>query len=173
MSPPLAPAFSLPTHRGDTFSIPENLGPDPLLLTFFRGHWCPYCRRYLSKISEHYNRIRAAGARVIAISPEGPEISARLARELALPFLLLSDMDGDVIKAYGVRNSFSAARSLLPHPAVFIITPLGNIAFRSVDRNYKKRTTIRTILSELEKLSSSGGMPAAPFAASSLISPTP
>lgn len=152
MSPPLAPPFSLSTHHGDIFSIPDHLGATPLVMVFYRGHWCPYCRRYLTKLREHYSRIRSTGARVVAVSPESPDISSRLALELSLPFLLLSDTDGDVIKNYGVRNTFSSARSLIPHPAVVIVTPLGNIAFKSVDRNYKKRTTIRTILEELDKL---------------------
>lgn len=89
---------------------------------------------------------------VVAISPEPVRTSADLARRCGLGFLLLSDVDGRVMDQFGVRNGFAAATSLLPHPAVLIFDSDLQLRFRSVDRNYKKRTTLSTIYNALATL---------------------
>ena len=147
-----APDFSLPDHRGGEFHLRDHLGRGPLLVVFYRGHWCPYCRRYLGKLRDHWPRLRERGAQVVAISPEPPATSRVLAEQLSLPFPLLSDSQGRVIDAYGVRNGFRAARAVLPHAAVFVIDAGGFVRFRGIDRNFKKRTTIRTILASLDAI---------------------
>lgn len=144
--------FLLPDHRGTMFRLSDALRAPPVVVTFFRGHWCPYCRRYLAKLQKHLTLFRQLGATVVAISPEPAGTSAGLARQLGLAFPILSDADGRVIEQFGVRNRFSAAMTLLPHPAVFILDGKGAIRYRSVDRNYKRRTTMRTILNQLQAL---------------------
>lgn len=145
----LAPPWRLPDCFGRERTLQEFLKSGPLVLAFYRGHWCPYCRRYLGKLQANVDRIEAMGASLVAVCPEDPATSRRLAAELQLSFPLLCDPEGVTIDAYGVRNTFSSVRTLLPHPAVFVIDPEGVITFKSVDRNYKKRTTIRTILHEV------------------------
>lgn len=147
-----APDFLLPDAVGGWFRPFENLGPVGLVVVFYRGHWCPYCRRYLAKLQANLSRIAAAGAKLVAISPEPPATSAALSAELGLTFPLLSDADGQVINRFGTRNGYLGGGSVLPHPSVFVIDNQGVIRFRSVDRNYKKRTTIRAILSTLATL---------------------
>lgn len=141
----LAPDFALPASDGSIVRLSDHVGQGLVLLGFFRGHWCPYCRRYLGKLQLHADRLREQNVRVLAISPEPPTTSATLARELSLGFPILADTDGRVIDAYGVRNRFASARSLLPHPAVFLIDAQRRVRFREVNRNYKIRTSIRTI----------------------------
>ena len=194
---PRAPDFALPDHLGATFRLADHVARGPLLVVFFRGHWCPYCRRYLGKLRDHHARLRdrgaefrlrdplAAGAtpvvvvffrghwcpycrrylaklqahwprfaerrvRVVAISPEPPATSRMLVEQLGLAFPVLADTAGTVIDAYGTRNGFGSARVLLPHPSVFVVEGDGRVRFRSVDRNYKKRTTMRTIFAALD-----------------------
>lgn len=146
---PPAPPLVLTDCFGRERSLSEFLKAGPVVLAFYRGHWCPYCRRYLGKLQANIDRIEALGAHVVGVSPEDPATSRRLAAELALTFPVLCDPEGKAIEAYGVRNTFSSVRTLLPHPAVFVIDSDARIAFRSIDRNYKKRTTIRTILREV------------------------
>jgi peroxiredoxin len=149
--------FLLPDHRGRMFRLSNALLHAPLIVVFFRGHWCPYCRRYLTKLQAHLRQFQQRGAQLIAISPEPPNTSAALASQLGLSFPILSDADGRVIELFCVRNRFSAAMTLLPHASVFVLGSDGRIGFRSVDRNYKKRTTMRTILSALRPLESAVG----------------
>jgi len=143
----------LPDHRGGVFDFERAMQSPPLLVVFIRGHWCPYCRRYLCKLQQHLPRIRETGAKVVVISPEPQATSAAMAQQLRVAIPILSDSDGKAIELFGVRNGFASAfvsgRSLMPHPAVYILGKAGIVQFRSIDRNYKKRTSVRTILNAL------------------------
>ncbi|MDB5297989.1 MAG: Peroxiredoxin [Phycisphaerales bacterium] len=147
-----APDFLLPRHDGGTLRLHDCLSPSGVVLVFFRGHWCPYCRRYLGKLRDHAGRIRAGGTQLVAVSPEPPTTAAALVADLELGFPVLSDAGAVVIDRYGTRNGFAGAPAMLPHPSVFVIDRDGVVRFRSVDRNYKKRTTVRTILAEVAEM---------------------
>ena len=145
-----APSLPLPDSTGKVEELAACWKRQPVMLVFYRGHWCPYCRRYLCKLQMNLPKFAARGVSVVAVSPEPPGLAAGLKAELGLRFAVLSDTDGKVIEAYGTKNSFSSAKTLLPHPAVFLINTAGEIVFRSIDRNYKKRTTMRALLQAIE-----------------------
>lgn len=147
-----APEFELPDHAGNTVRLHTRLAPAGVVVVFFRGHWCPYCRRYLGKLQSHLARIQAGGAQLLAVSPEPPATSAALVAELGLGFPVVSDADGQVINRYGTRNGYMGGGSVLPHPSVFVLDGEGIVRFRSIDRNFKKRTTVRTILVALDEI---------------------
>ncbi|HEX8915656.1 MAG TPA: peroxiredoxin family protein [Humisphaera sp.] len=144
-----APDFELADADGNPYRLRDHLAPGGTVVVFFRGHWCPYCRRYLCKLQSNLPRFQQLGAALIAISPEPSGTSAALVRELGLGFPVLSDADGRVINRYGTRNGFLGGSSVLPHPSVFVLDRLGVLRFRSIDRNFKKRTTVRAIFAAL------------------------
>lgn len=145
--------LSLPDHRGRVFRFADH-ADRTLIVVFVRGHWCPYCRRYLGKLQSHLSAFVQRGAEVVAISPEPPATSAALARQLELTYPILSDIEGRAIDQFDVRNRFSSSAALLPHASVFVVAPGGSVFFRSIDRNYKKRTTMRAIARALDDLES-------------------
>jgi peroxiredoxin len=155
-TPPLpdlgpAPALELPDEVGAVQQVPP--AGVAMLLVFIRGHWCPYCRRYLGKLQDNIEKLTDAGrVKLIAISPEPAETSASLVRDLSLTIPILADVDGTAISRYGVRNRFMGFGTTMPHPSVFLIDQHGRIRFRSIDRNYKRRTTIRTLLHAIQCL---------------------
>ncbi len=151
--PVIAPDFALPDHAGGTFRLPSRRGVGSTVIVFYRGHWCPYCRRYLAKLQLHREAFAQLRAQVVAISPEPIATSAMLARELVLEYPLLSDPRGEVIDHYGARNTFTSATTVLPHATVVVVDADGIVRFKSVDRNFKKRTTMRTILIALREIS--------------------
>jgi len=145
-------AFELPDAQGRIFSLDSRRSTGPTIVIFFRGHWCPYCRRYLSKVQAHLPRLRqVCDVTVVAISNEPAHTSAALAKELELTFPILCDATGATVDQFGVRNGFRAAASLV-HPSIFIFDDQLRLQFMSIDRNYKARTTMRTLLKELEAI---------------------
>jgi peroxiredoxin len=84
------PRATVKDEAGRPVDLSALVGP-PLLLVFYRGGWCPSCRAQLTALLPEVERFLAAGVRVVGISPDPPEISARWSRELGLPFPLFSD----------------------------------------------------------------------------------
>jgi peroxiredoxin len=143
-----APEFALQSTDGRLETLPSG----PTLLVFIRGHWCPYCRRYLGKLQQIADAVTQRGVTILTISPEPVETSGELVRELKLSFPILADVEGDVINRYKVRNRFAGSATRLPHPSVLLIDASGTIRFRAIDRDYKRRTTIRTIQNVVAEL---------------------
>lgn len=145
---------AIPGKRAPTLELPDTQGVlRPILargelsvLIFARGHWCFYCRRYLSKLQTRLEDFIARSAHLAVITPEPPSTSRAMAVSLGLSFPILADSDGLAIDAFGVRNRFGSCSTLMPHASVFIVDADGVIRLRVVDRNYKKLTPIRSIL---------------------------
>jgi peroxiredoxin Q/BCP len=139
-----APAFRLSTST-ETFSSANALRGGPLVLVFYIGDFCIYCRRQLEQIESRIQDFQAAHATVWAISADAPSTSAALARTLHLDFALPSDQDLTVIRAFGVESS-GAGVAL---PSVFVLQPDGaggRVTYRHVGANQADRASIDEIL---------------------------
>lgn len=148
----LAPDFSVVDKDGSPVTLEALRRRGPVVLIFYRGHWCPFCRRQLGRLQANLGLIRQRGAVLAALSIDRPELSRRLADELGLEFLLLANPDSSVVDAYGIRNRLLGVRSGVPHPAVFLVDRGGVIRFREVRHNYRRRVSTSRILRELDKL---------------------
>lgn len=173
-----APAFTLPSAAGRSVALAERLAEGPVVLSFYRGAWCPYCNLTLRALQQAHADISARGARLIAVSPQVPDESLSLAEKHQLGFDVLSDIGCVTASGYGLsfdigeelaglydRLGFDLERvnaghaRTLPLPATFVIAPDGAIAWAFVDADYTKRAEPADILAALDKLdalSSSG-----------------
>ena len=79
-----APAFTLPSATGKSVSLAEQLAEGPVVLTFYRGAWCPYCNITLHALQEAHADITARGARLIAVSPQIADESLSLTEKHSL-----------------------------------------------------------------------------------------
>jgi len=87
------PAFALPDDDGRLVSSTDLLANGPLVVSFNRGNWCPYCWLELTALQACHGNILAAGGKVVAITPEIATFSRRLKRRLGLGFPILTDLD--------------------------------------------------------------------------------
>ena len=71
-----------------------------MILTLYRGGWCPYCNLELRAYQRVLNDIKTAGAQLIAISPQTPDASLTTKEKNELEFLVLSDPNGNIAKSY-------------------------------------------------------------------------
>lgn len=85
------PAFALPDAAGRAVRSDDLLALAPLVLKFFRGRWDPYCSTELECWRDHYQQLRAAGALLVAISPQTTRQNDFLAVQHELPFPVLRD----------------------------------------------------------------------------------
>ena len=102
-----APTIILPDVHGKTFDIATLLAKGPVVVTFYRGGWCPYCNLELKAYQAALARIAAAGASLVAISPEKPDDTVSTAEKNALTFPVLSDVGQSVGKTFGIVYAFT------------------------------------------------------------------
>lgn len=168
-----APDFSLPNAFGQQVRLSDILAEGPVVLTFYRGGWCPYCNLQLRGLKETQPFFEQEGARLVAVTPQEPDKSREQVEKDGYPFEILSDLDDQVMAAYGLlfqvpadlsevykqRLSLDLAeyngdgRYVLPVPATFVIDRSGVIRAAFVDVDYRKRVEPAAIVAALQELS--------------------
>lgn len=98
-----APAFELKDAGGSPVSSTTLLVRGPLIVSFYRGVWCPYCNMELQALQAALPEILRLGANIVAISPQTPANSRKSARENSVAFPILSDPGNAVAAAFGLR----------------------------------------------------------------------
>src|SRR5262249_24803266 len=143
-----APSFTLPDADGKAVSLADLLAQGPLVVTFYRGAWCPYCNLDLQALEEARFEIEARGATLVAISPQTAPNSRKSQRTNKLGFPILGDRGGDLAARFGIRwkmpedlqqihkqlgadlTAFNGDGSwTLPMPARYVIGPDAVIAY--------------------------------------------
>ncbi len=164
----IAPVFSLPDAQGNLHSSAELLAQGPLVVSFYRGVWCPYCNMELQALMQALPAFKAHGANLVAISPQSQANSRKSQRENALDFPILSDSGNEVAAAFGLRftlpdylvelylslgNNLPAINGdqswTLPMPGRFVIGQDGIIRYAEVNPDYTQRPEPSDLLSAL------------------------
>jgi len=97
-----APDFTLPNAVGESVSLYEELEKGPVILTWYRGSWCPYCNLQLHDYQKSLGAIAAANAQLMAVSPELPDSALTWKEKEELEFAVLSDLGNKTARDYGV-----------------------------------------------------------------------
>ncbi|AEM84242.1 peroxiredoxin-like family protein [Streptomyces violaceusniger] len=166
-----APHFSLPSATGRTVTLEALLSRGPLVLTFYRGAWCPYCNMTLRSLQQHHGDISARGAQLVAVSPQTPDESLSHSEKQELDFDVLSDIGSATARRYGlafqVPDELAAhyARSgldlervndgharVLPIPATYVIDRSGTVRWAFVDTDFTVRAEPADVLTALDAL---------------------
>jgi peroxiredoxin len=167
----MLPDALLPDDAGRLVALSALTEHRPLVVSFNRGHWCPYCRLELRALRRAAPLIEARGAGLISIVPEIGEFRAKMIAANELPFPVLSDIDlayalelglavwiGEEMKAlYSARgitlSQFQGNDAwLLPIPATFVVAKGGRITGRFVDPEFRRRMSIESVLTALASI---------------------
>ena len=166
-----APDFVLPDTAGNAISSVELLKKGPLVVTFYRGLWCPFCNADLQALEAAADRIRGYGASLVAISPQTPDNSRKTQQEITLSFPILSDKNCEFADKFGIRwmpsqalqgvyrnfgtdvGAFNGEGSwALPMPSRYVIATDGEIVYAKINPNYTHRPEPSDVCPVLEKL---------------------
>jgi peroxiredoxin len=151
-----APEFTLPDAFGEEISLKTLLVKGPVVISFYRGEWCPFCNIELHGLQEALPKMQELGATLIAISPEKPDCGIVATQKNKLTFPVLSDFGNTVARQFGIvfqigqelkefsKNVFKNDIALrngedsyeLPVPATYVIDTTGLIRFAHVDVDY-------------------------------------
>lgn len=158
------PDALLSDQDGRLVALSSLYADTALVVSFNRGHWCPFCRLQLQALKRAQSELAAMGARIVSIVPETAEFSNRMIAMNDLPFPVLSDVDHAFALELGLATwmgeeienlylaggldlgSFQGGRTgLLPIPATFVLARGGRILARFVDPDFQKRLPIDAI----------------------------
>jgi peroxiredoxin len=165
-----APVFTLNDPEGKPVSSQELQASGPLVLSFYRGVWCPYCNMELQALQAALPDFRKLRAGLVAISPQTAANSRKSVRQNELGFAILSDPRNDVAAAFGLRyalpdylidlykslkNDLPAfngdASWTLPMPARYVIGPDGTILYAEANPDYTRRPEPESMLPALRR----------------------
>lgn len=151
--PSRAPDFTLPDQDGRPVTLAEELARGPVLLVFYRGHWCPTCRSELRGLTEADTALRARGGTLLAISADELEDLARLRTELELPFRLLSAAGLPTLADYGLEHPGGGPDGeTIAVPAELLVGQDGRIGWRHVAQRIQDRATPEQVLAAIARL---------------------
>jgi peroxiredoxin len=166
-----APDFSLSNVTDKTIKLSDLLKKGKVVLTFYRGSWCPYCNLQLAHYQKSLNEIHDLGAELVAISPQTPDESLNVKEKNELDFEVLSDNGNIVARKYTTvfKNADAPVNTMtelgfdfdahysddsreLPIPAVFVINKDATVLFaKSLGGDYRNRIEVSEIINALKK----------------------
>lgn len=167
-----APDFTLENHDGTPVNLYQELKQGPVVLSFFRGEWCPFCNVEHQALQKELKTIEDKNATLLAIHPQPHQYAQQLQEKLNLSYRLLSDPGQDVMTSYDVRfeiapeviDIYQTAFGLdltqlnangewnLPVPATFVVDTDHVIKGRFFSHNYAQRMEPKDIVRVLENL---------------------
>ena len=143
----------------------------PVILSFYRGAWCPYCNLQLHTLHKSMPYFKKYGAQLILVTPQTPDKSREQIKKDKYPFEVLSDLDSKVMKQYKLLYKLDAelirvykklgldiesfngkGRNVLPVPGTYIINQKSIIRAVHADVDYKERMEPQAIIDALKKL---------------------
>lgn len=169
-----APDFTLTDADGEKVSLSQLLKDGPVVLTWYRGSWCPYCNIALRALQEKLPDFEKAGATLVALTPELPDKAGPNAEKLELDFEVLTDLNHQVAEDYGIVfrltptvrdlykkhfdltdfNGTKAGDDRLPLAATYVIDRDGVIRWAFLDADYRKRAEPADVVAAVEALDS-------------------
>lgn len=164
------PDFELPDATGKVVRSSDLRNEGLLLISFYRGHWCPYCNLELKALQERLADITAQGATLVAISPQTPDQSLSTQQKHELKFPVLSDESNKVAERFGLVYTLDESlRPIyqafgidlkthngdgsfeLPIPATYLVAKDGTVLESYLDADYRKRLAPETALGWLDR----------------------
>jgi peroxiredoxin len=164
-----APDFKVKDQSGVEINLKELRKKGPVVILFYRGNWCPYCNKELTRFQDSLQLITEKGASVLAVTPEASEGVNKTIEKTKAVFPIIHDEEMKISKQYKVAyevdertagryKSFGTdllaineqkLRAWLPVPAVYIVNKEGSVTYRYFNEDYKKRPFVKDILAEI------------------------
>ncbi|AYM86374.1 peroxiredoxin-like family protein [Pseudoalteromonas agarivorans] len=161
--------FSLNNHSAEQVELADLLNNGPVIISFYRGNWCPYCNLELKALNDHLPEFKTHNAQLVAISPQLPDQTLSSAQKNALEFDVLSDINNKVAEQFGLlftlderivalysqfgidfEKYYGNQSYKLPLPATYVINQKGIITYAFLNEDYTLRAEPTDVLAALE-----------------------
>ncbi|WP_375473217.1 peroxiredoxin-like family protein [uncultured Nostoc sp.] len=167
----IIPNFILPNAFNQLVELQKLLFNGPVVISFFRGYWCPFCNLELAGLQQALPAIKTLGASIIAISPQNNRHTISTVEKHELTYEVLSDRSNMIARQFGIvfqipeylRHILEEKGHVLPRyngdesfelpiPATFVVDRDGKIVYAFVDADYTKRLDPIEIVSILRNI---------------------
>lgn len=164
-----APQINATDQNGKKINSTEILESEKILLVFYRGNWCPHCKKHLGELEKNLNALKEKGVFVLVVTPESVEKTKETQEKFKTSFSIVHDSGNQIMKDYKVAfeineanvpnyygkvtelvNEYnSESEKMLPVPATYLIGTDGLIEYVQYDPEYKNRSDISEIVNSL------------------------
>lgn len=164
-----APDINGVDQNGKIISSTDILKDRKILLIFYRGYWCPHCRKHLASVQKHLDEFVEKGVYVIVVTPETTEKTIETAENIKANFSIVHDVGNKIMNDYGVAfevnnenvpsyYNFVSKKvaeyniennNVLPVPATYLIDFKNRFLYVQYDPDYKHRSDLEEILNTL------------------------
>jgi len=161
--------FSLANHKGENIELADLLKKGPVIISFYRGGWCPYCNLELKALNDYLPQFKTQSAQLVAISPQLPDETLSTAQKNDLEFDVLSDVSNKVAEQFGLlftlderiqalytefgidfEHYYGDKSFKLPLPAAYVINQDGVITYAFLSEDYTLRAEPIDVMAALE-----------------------
>ena len=152
-----------------TIDSDQILKESNILLLFYRGNWCPYCKKHLARLQENLEELSKNGVYVIVVTPEKTEKVQETTLNLNITFSIIHDVSNKIMIDYKVAFEVNAQNvpsylsftqkkikeynelqnNTLPVPATYLIGKENKVIYAHYNPDYKKRAGFNEILNVL------------------------
>lgn len=162
-------SFSLANHNGENIELADLLKKGPVIISFYRGGWCPYCNLELKALNDYLPQFKTQNAQLVAISPQLPDETLSTAQKNDLEFDVLSDVSNKVAEQFGLlftlderiqalytqfgidfEHYYGDKSFKLPLPATYVINQEGVITYAFLNEDYTLRAEPTDVMAALE-----------------------
>lgn len=166
-----APDVAVTGIDGNPVQLANLYKDGPIVVTFYRGGWCPFCNRALSAWHDKMDALRAAGGTFVALTPEKPDLAAATREKAKGDYAVFTDGAFAAAKAFKVHFVVDDATKAkyqqfglnvgeanvsgtweLPAPATFVIDKEGVIRWAFADWDYRKRADPGEVIRAVQAL---------------------
>lgn len=164
-----APLITATDQNGYAINSKEILQSEKILLVFYRGNWCPHCKKHLGELEKNLKTLKEKGVFVLVVTPESVEKTQETQEKFNTSFSIVHDSGNQIMKDYKVAfevnesnvpnyygkvtelvNEYNTeSEKMLPVPATYLIGTDGRIEYVHYDANYKNRSDISEIVESL------------------------
>jgi peroxiredoxin len=165
------PQFQLTDATGNKVSLNDLLAKGAILVSFYRGEWCPFCNLELRAFQAHLDEFHQKGVTLVAVSPELPDQSLSTSEKLSLKFPVLSDVGNQLAKQLGLlfaqpdsmrtvfdklgvdwKQRYGNDDLEVPVPATFLVDQKGIVRNTFVNPEYRYRLEPETALQWIDQI---------------------
>jgi len=161
--------FNLANHNGENIELADLLKKGPVIISFYRGGWCPYCNLELKALNDYLPQFKTQSAQLVAISPQLPDETLSTAQKNHLEFDVLSDVSNKLAEQFGLlftlderiqalytqfgidfEHYYGDKSFKLPLPATYVINQQGVITYAFLNEDYTLRAEPFDVMTALE-----------------------